>query len=183
MKTTAYTTEELMDVAGRFASRSGLRDVNDREDCQQDVIVGMLIAAEKADPEGNVQGYQFKTGKGIALNTFNAILDHKHRFVTSLNQTVDVEGDGVDRVDTFSGADMGYVASTIEAERTQAIDKAINSLPERQAAFLKANILDGVTLDAIGKANGISLQRVHEIISEGKAKLASKLAAWEPTLA
>ena len=179
MQTAAYTEKELVEVAGILAGRSGLKH-QDREDCQQEVALAMLIAERKADPSGNVKAYQHVTGRGIALNTFNRTFDHNRRNITLLHRVIDdVDGEPVTYADITPARCESPFDSQVSTERTQAIDKAINSLPEREATVIRAHLLNGETLTVIGKANGFSVQYAHQILNSGKAKLASQLAEWK----
>jgi RNA polymerase sigma factor (sigma-70 family) len=183
MQTSAYDVDQIVDVARMLADRSGLIDANDREDCQQEVAIAMWLAGEKADAEQNVKAYQHTTGRGIALNTFNRVFNHNRRFVTCLNQPVgEVDGDDVEYGETLPNGDQGYVADAIDAERTGAIDAAINSLPGREAEVARAHLLTGETLTSIAEREGFSVQYAHQLLTSAKEKLASMLAEWEITL-
>jgi len=178
-----YTTEQTMQIAGKLAGNYGryLTEA-DREDMAQEIALAMTLAGEKADQRKNVEAYQFTTGKGIALNTVNRIVEHNNRHET-LNISVGESEDLAQRIDQIEATDKGYVQATVETELANAIANAIESLPVVQASAVKRIMQEGATLETFGKEQGFSKEYARQVLTGAKSTLAMRLADWESTLA
>ena len=181
MQTAAYEMDQVMEIAGKMANRCYLTEA-DKEDMAQEIAIAIWQAGEKADTEKNVKAYQFTTGKGIALNTFNQIILDQNTCMTILNSPVtDLDGDGVEMVDTIANGLPGYIDSEIASEKTIAIDKAIGHLPENEQEIVRG-YMDGKYLSDIAQKKGYTRERARQVFESAKEKLAFYLKDWQDTI-
>jgi len=174
-------TQEQMELnAKRILNRFYLPDMNDRDDMQQEIMIAFWQAGEKADPEGNVAGYQFKTGLGKARNFFKRqIVLHGKREVRTLNNTVgEIDGDDIEQVDTIASDIPEHPDRRLETELSQAVENAIQNLPEQEAQIANG-ILAGMNLSEIGREMNLSRQYVWLVWQGIQNVLANQLSEWE----
>ena len=103
-------------------------------------------------------GLTFEAVRSLsALNSEAVRLDHPTR-----------DGDGHERIERFASADQeGTDASTILNSRTEGIDKALTTLPPRDAKVLRLyfGLEDGNsrTLEELGRMMGVPRERIRQL--------------------
>ena len=103
-------------------------------------------------------GLTFEAVRSLsALNSEAVRLDHPTR-----------DGDGHERIERFASADQeGTDTSTLLNSRTEGIDKALTSLPPRDAKVLRLyfGLEDGNsrTLEEIGRMMGVTRERIRQL--------------------
>lgn len=180
MKNAPYEVEELEQVASRIAYSVGILNHNDREDCMQEIQVAMWQAGIKADPERNVKGYQWQTGKGVALNFRNLLFDHNDRFRTVLNGATSVEDEDCQLYETMDNGFTGPESRRMNTEMFQSFLDAVDSLPEVTSNVIRGKLLDGKTIETLALELGISKTQVGNRYQSGVELLKVRMAQWNP---
>jgi len=144
-----------------------VNDADDANDIAQEVFIDVYKTIDKFRNEAKISTWLYR----ISVNrSLNFLRDYKkHRETESYSE----EPGKI--VGAFSEADDTPESSYLNQERREILNKAINSLPERQKTVFILNKKEALSAEEIGKVLGLSLKAVESLIVRAKLNLQKML--------
>jgi RNA polymerase sigma-70 factor (ECF subfamily) len=140
-----------------------VRDQGKAEELTQDVFIRLYNAAERYEPRARFSTYVFGIARNLALNE----LARAHRRHEQPLEPVHEERKGDPAPDANA---------RLEALRTHdALERAIDELPERQRAALLLRTQEGLGYEDIAQSLETSVSSVKSLLHRARENLLSKL--------
>lgn len=153
-------TIRLTPVALRVAMRM-LGDRAEAEDVAQEAMLRLWrIAPDWRQGEAQVSTWLYR----VAANLSTDRLRRRRRSV------------GLDEAPEVEDGRPGALSGMIEAERTDALQSALSTLPDRQRQAVVLRHLEGLSNPEIAEVMGIGVEAVESLTARAKRALAAALA-------
>ena len=151
--------------------RGGTYGSVDIEDLTQAGYIAMYNAVQSYDPERAKFTTYLRYFLQSAFNEAQGLRTSKRDPLDnsfSLDRPLDEDSDET-FCDTIPGADrwQGVDEKIFTDQLHDAIEKALREIPERRAEVVRRTVLENQTLNEVGKAIGVSVDRVRVIRNEG----------------
>lgn len=142
-----------------------LRDRAVAEEFVQDVMLELWRRRETLAADGSAQAYLFQA-------TRNRVLNHLRHLKIEQRSEPEVRGEG----SSTPHADAGVV----EAELDIAVQRAVQSLPDRCREVFELSRVHGLKYAEIARTLGISVKTVEAQMGKALRTLRERLAPWLP---
>jgi RNA polymerase sigma factor (sigma-70 family) len=151
--------------------RKHVADTSEAEDILQDVFYELLEAYRLMKPIEHVTAWLFRVARNRMIDLF------RRKKPSSLNSPVSAEEDGETLEDLLPSADGGPEAAYARNLLLDAMDEALEELPEAQREVFIAHELMGRSFKDISAETGLSvntlLSRKHYAVTHLRQKLQS----------
>lgn len=146
----------------------------DAEDVAQEVFLQVYKSAQKFRGEAKLSTWLYR----IAVNrSLNFVRDNsRFRWLKSLSSLLEDEGQSAEEVPA-SDSDRPDVELE-KKERNVIVQKAIDSLPEKQRAAFVLHTYEGLSYQEIAEVLQLSLSSVESLIHRAKLNLQKKLLGY-----
>src|SRR3984885_8162586 len=131
--------------------RKYVADTSETEDILQDVFYELLEAYRLMKPIEHVTAWLFRVARNRMVDLFRS------RKSTSLNDLVSAEEDGATLEELLPSADAGPEAAYARNLLLDALDEALEELPEAQREVFVAHELMGQSFKDISAETGLSV--------------------------
>jgi RNA polymerase sigma factor (sigma-70 family) len=149
--------------------RKHVADTGEAEDILQDVFYELLEAYRLMKPVEHVTAWLFRVARNRMVDLF------RRKKPTSLNNPASVEEDGDTLEDLLPSADAGPEASYARSLMLDALDDAIDELPQAQREVFVAHELMGQSFKEMSAETGLSvntlLSRKHYAVTHLRERL------------
>ena len=162
---TGYTLEQMMEMAQRAVCH--LRNPEDREDAQQEFLLGMLEAQNQAENPSTLKSYEWASGRGRLL-TF---LRKQKGYNFGCSRAFDGEEILEAALDTLETP----LDITVRRDEEDQLGLAIDGLGEMGAAVIRGRFFKEQTLDEIGQGLNVTRERVRQIEAKALSTLEQRL--------
>jgi RNA polymerase sigma-70 factor (ECF subfamily) len=142
-------------------------DADDANDIAQEVFIEVYKTIDKFRNEAKISTWLYRISVNRSLNFLRD--NKKHRETESYSE------EPIKIVGAFSEADETPESSYLNQERSEILNKAIDSLPERQKTVFILNKKEALSAEEIGKVLGLSLKAVESLIIRAKLNLQKML--------
>ena len=184
-----YDEKTLYRMAEAAATEEGVPP-RWREDAVAEYVARAWRAGQEADIEGHPRAYQGRMGRGAiqnflrrerhqeALSPASCIVDAKR---VTLDKMIKLrDGERVPMVETIEDKNAKQPdARMLEAERNEAVKRAVEALPPVDREVVQRVLMDGQTQVEAAKALGLSRQKVQRILEKAGDRLRRHLAAYK----
>jgi RNA polymerase sigma factor (sigma-70 family) len=151
--------------------RKHVADTSEAEDILQDVFYELLEAYRLTKPIEHVTAWMFRVARNRMIDLF------RRKKPSSLNNPVSAEEDGETLEDLLPSADGGPEAAYARNVLLDALDEALEELPEAQREVFIAHELMGRSFKDISAETGLSvntlLSRKHYAVTHLRQRLQS----------
>jgi RNA polymerase sigma factor (sigma-70 family) len=149
--------------------RKHVADTGEAEDILQDVFYELLEAYRLMKPVEHVTAWLFRVARNRMVDLF------RRKKPTSLNNPVSVEGDGDTLEDLLPSADAGPEATYARSLLLDALEEALEELPQAQREVFVAHELMGQSFKEMSAETGLSvntlLSRKHYAVTHLRQRL------------
>jgi len=149
--------------------RKHVADTGEADDILQDVFYELLEAYRLMKPVEHVTAWLFRVARNRMVDLF------RRKKPTSLNNPASVEEDGDTLEDLLPSADAGPEASYARSLMLDALDDAIDELPQAQREVFVAHELMGQSFKEMSAETGLSvntlLSRKHYAVTHLRERL------------
>jgi RNA polymerase sigma factor (sigma-70 family) len=149
--------------------RKHVADTGEAEDILQDVFYELLEAYRMMKPVEHVTAWLFRVARNRMVDLF------RRKKPTSLNNPVSVEEDGDTLEDLLPSADAGPEAAYARSLLLDALEEALEELPQPQREVFIAHELVGQSFKEISAETGLSvntlLSRKHYAVTHLRQRL------------
>jgi RNA polymerase sigma factor (sigma-70 family) len=149
--------------------RKHVADTGEAEDILQDVFYELLEAYRLMKPVEHVTAWLFRVARNRMIDLF------RRKKPTSLNNPVTVEEDGDTLEDLLPSADAGPEATYARSLLLDALEDALEELPQAQREVFVAHELMGQSFKEISAETGLSvntlLSRKHYAVTHLRQRL------------
>ncbi|MBB5343010.1 RNA polymerase sigma factor [Tunturibacter empetritectus] len=149
--------------------RKHVADTGEAEDILQDVFYELLEAYRLMKPVEHVTAWLFRVARNRMVDLF------RRNKPTSLNSPASVEEDGGTLEDLLPSADAGPEAVYARSLLLEALEEALEELPEAQREVFIAHELQGQSFKEISAETGLSvntlLSRKHYAVTHLRQRL------------
>jgi len=149
--------------------RKHVADTGEAEDILQDVFYELLEAYRLMKPVEHVTAWLFRVARNRMVDLF------RRKKPTSLNSPVSAEEDGGTLEDLLPSADAGPEAVYARSLLLEALEEALEELPEAQREVFIAHELQGQSFKEISAETGLSvntlLSRKHYAVTHLRQRL------------
>lgn len=136
-----------------------LSDRAEAEDVTQEAMLRLWrIAPDWRQGEAMVQTWLYRVARNLCLDRLR-----KRR------------GSGLDEIDEPADDAAPIDARLIERDRAQALNQALDKLPERQRDAVRLRLIEGLANPEIADVLGVSVEAVESLTARGKRALKSLL--------
>ena len=142
-----------------------LRDRAVAEELVQDVMLELWRRRETLSADGSAQAYLFQA-------TRNRVLNHLRHLRIEQRSEPEIRGEGA----SSPHADSALVHEELDV----AVQKAVQSLPDRCREVFELSRVHGLKYAEIAKTLGISVKTVEAQMGKALRTLRERLAAWLP---
>ena len=142
-----------------------LRDRAVAEELVQDVMLELWRRRETLSPDGSAQAYLFQA-------TRNRVLNHLRHLKIERRSEPDVRGE--------TGSTPYADAALAHEELDVAVQRAVQSLPDRCRAVFELSRVHGLKYAEIARTLGISVKTVEAQMGKALRTLREQLAPWLP---
>ena len=180
----------LYRLARRAIQRLGV-PVRWQADAVAEYVMAAWKAGQRTDHPGNVQAYQCLRGRGAvmdfvrrerrqeALAPGSCIVEAKR--VSMEKMVMDSGGEWIPLSETIMDKNMPQPdARMLEAERNEAVRRALEELDPETRSVVQRIWLDGRSQTETAKELGLSRQKVQRLLDAVRARLRRRLAEYEP---
>ncbi len=151
----------VLNICFRFVNNS-----DDANDVAQEVFIEAYRSIEKFREDSKISTWLYR----ISVNkSLNFLRDNKKTKITDSYSGEQKTSDG--SLQTTTTPETNF----INKERKEIIDKAINSLPDRQKTAFILHKKEDLSQEEISKVLGISIKAVESLIIRAKQNLQKKL--------
>ncbi len=151
--------------------RKHVADTGEAEDILQDVFYELLEAYRLMKPVEHVTSWLFRVARNRMIDLF------RRKKPSSLNNPVSVEGEGDTLEDLLPSADAGPEAAYARSLLLDALEEALEELPQAQREVFVAHELMGQSFKEISAETGLSvntlLSRKHYAVMHLRERLQS----------
>lgn len=149
--------------------RKHVADTGEAEDILQDVFYELLEAYRLMKPVEHVTAWLFRVARNRMVDLF------RRKKPTSLNNPVSVEEDGDTLEDLLPSADGGPEATYARSLLLDALEEALEELPQAQREVFVAHELMGQSFKELSAETGLSvntlLSRKHYAVTHLRQRL------------
>ncbi|WP_353067013.1 sigma-70 family RNA polymerase sigma factor [Tunturibacter psychrotolerans] len=149
--------------------RKHVADTGEAEDILQDVFYELLEAYRLMKPVEHVTAWLFRVARNRMVDLF------RRKKPTSLNNPVSVEEDGDTLEDLLPSADAGPEATYARSLLLDALEEALDELPQAQREVFVAHELMGQSFKEMSAETGLSvntlLSRKHYAVTHLRQRL------------
>ena len=149
--------------------RKHVTDTGEAEDILQDVFYELLEAYRLMKPVEHVTAWLFRVARNRMIDLF------RRKKPTSLNNPVSVEEEGDTLEDLLPSADAGPEATYARSLMLDALEEAIEELPQAQREVFVAHELMGQSFKEMSAETGLSvntlLSRKHYAVTHLRQRL------------
>ena len=149
--------------------RKHVADTGEAEDILQDVFYELLEAYRLMKPVEHVTAWLFRVARNRMVDLF------RRKKPTSLNNPVSVEEDGDTLEDLLPSADAGPEATYARSLMLDALEEALEELPQAQREVFVAHELMGQSFKEMSAETGLSvntlLSRKHYAVTHLRERL------------
>jgi RNA polymerase sigma factor (sigma-70 family) len=149
--------------------RKHVADTGEAEDILQDVFYELLEAYRLMKPVEHVTAWLFRVARNRMVDLF------RRKKPTSLNNPVSVEGEGDTLEDLLPSADAGPEATYARSLLLDALEEALEELPQAQREVFVAHELMGQSFKEMSAETGLSvntlLSRKHYAVTHLRQRL------------
>ena len=149
--------------------RKHVADTGEAEDILQDVFYELLEAYRLMKPVEHVTSWLFRVARNRMIDLF------RRKKPTSLNNPVSVEGEGDTLEDLLPSADAGPEAIYARSLLLDALEEALEELPQAQREVFVAHELMGQSFREMAAETGLSvntlLSRKHYAVTHLRERL------------
>jgi RNA polymerase sigma factor (sigma-70 family) len=149
--------------------RKHVADTGEAEDILQDVFYELLEAYRLMKPVEHVTAWLFRVARNRMVDLF------RRKKPTSLNNPVSVEEDGDTLEDLLPSADAGPEATYARSLMLDALEEALDELPQAQREVFVAHELMGQSFKEMSAETGLSvntlLSRKHYAVTHLRQRL------------
>lgn len=161
--------KRILNFIYRFTANSALA-----EDLTQEVFVRVYNSVSSYRPQSKFQTWIYTIARNISLNQ----LRYQKRQWVSLDEAFETEDGEVKRqVMDLTGEPPDQ--EILRRERLEAIEDAINSLPENQRMALILRRYDEFSYEKIAQIMNCSLEAVKSLLSRARENLKTRLSRFE----
>jgi len=151
--------------------RKHVADTGEAEDILQDVFYELLEAYRLMKPVEHVTAWLFRVARNRMVDLF------RRKKPTSLNNPVSVEEEGDTLEDLLPSADAGPEATYARSLMLDALEEALEELPQAQREVFVAHELMGQSFKEMSAETGLSvntlLSRKHYAVTHLRERLQS----------
>lgn len=151
--------------------RKHVADTGEAEDILQDVFYELLEAYRLMKPVEHVTAWLFRVARNRMVDLF------RRKKPTSLNNSVSIEEDGDTLEDLLPSADAGPEATYARSLLLEALEEALEELPQAQREVFIAHELVGQSFKEMSAETGLSvntlLSRKHYAVTHLRQRLQS----------
>jgi len=160
-------------AVSRFFSRRGFSQ-EDCRDLTQDVFFAVYVGVKNLRSEDAFITWLFSIARNVALRHWERQMRHaKLELVPS--RDVDAEEGGTAAVDRVAGSDPDPLSQMLDLERVEVVGAALEKLPGREQACLRASLIEDLSYKQIGERLGISENTVAVHVHRAMKALRSRL--------
>jgi len=170
----AFNVQDLMDTAA--AVTSGVHGYHDREDAQQEFILGALEAQAREKRGKAVRALQWGYGTGYVKKFLKANQDHLEHVKTVLDSPAGSVEDPATLASFLPVQVENPLDATARNEATHRVRVAVKNLPAKVREVILARYFQGKTLEEIAKTKRVTKEWVRKLEEQGLARLRTKLA-------
>src|ERR1700733_1526361 len=149
--------------------RKHVADTGEAEDILQDVFYELLEAYRRMKPVEHVTAWLFRVARNRMIDLF------RRKKPTSLNNPVSVEEEGDTLEDLLPSADAGPEATYARSLLLDALEEALEELPQAQREVFVAHELMGQSFKEMSAETGLSvntlLSRKHYAVTHLRQRL------------
>jgi RNA polymerase sigma factor (sigma-70 family) len=149
--------------------RKHVADTGEAEDILQDVFYELLETYRLMKPVEHVTAWLFRVARNRMVDLF------RRKKPTSLNNPISVEGDGDTLEDLLPSADAGPEAVYARGLLLDALEEALEELPQAQREVFIAHELAGQSFKEMSAETGLSvntlLSRKHYAVTHLRQRL------------
>src|ERR1700722_17995237 len=149
--------------------RKHVADTSEAEDILQDVFYELLETYRLMKPVEHVTAWLFRVARNRMVDLF------RKKKPTSLNNPVSVEEDGDTLEDLLPSADAGPEATYARSLMLDALEEALEELPQAQREVFVAHELMGLSFKEMSAETGLSvntlLSRKHYAVTHLRERL------------
>jgi RNA polymerase sigma factor (sigma-70 family) len=151
--------------------RKHVSDIGEAEDVLQDVFYELLEAYRLMKPVEHVTAWLFRVARNRMVDLF------RRKKPTSLNNPASIEDDGDTLEDLLPSEDAGPEAAYARSLLLDALEEALEELPQTQREVFIAHELSGQSFKEISAETGLSvntlLSRKHYAVTHLRESLQS----------
>jgi RNA polymerase sigma-70 factor (ECF subfamily) len=155
----------VLRLVGRF-----LGPVADADDLAQEVFVRLYQARRSYKPSARFTTFLYRNTLNLCLNYLR---DRKHRRAASLDASAE---DDESRPGIADPEALQPAAALAEKERTDAVRRAVDELPENQRTALVLLRWQDLSYQEIGETMDLSVMAVKSLLSRAKENLRERLS-------
>jgi RNA polymerase sigma-70 factor (ECF subfamily) len=138
----------------------------------QEVFLSLWTRREGLDPASDIRAYLY-----VAVRNQVWYARRHDHVVAAMETAVDR---GTLKLPAFGQQEPGADQVAEAHEFTEAFQRAVATLSERERHALHLRIEDDLTFDEIGRILGVSKMGAHKIVARAEAKLRSLLSEYQP---
>jgi RNA polymerase sigma-70 factor (ECF subfamily) len=155
----------VLNICYKFVNNS-----DDANDVAQEVFIEAYRSIDKFREDSKISTWLYR----ISVNkSLNFLRDNKKTKITD-SYSGDVQKISADSLQTNTSPETNF----INQERKEIIDKAINSLPDRQKTAFILQKKEDLSHEEISQVLGISVKAVESLIIRAKQNLQKKLISY-----
>lgn len=160
--------QRVFNIAYRY-----LGNINDAEDAAQQIFINIYNAKRSYSPRAQFTTWLYTVCKNTCLKTFR-----KKRLNTiSIDADVDLEENAVSVQIPDPNASTP-LENMMNAERDQAVQEAIYSLPDNQKMAVILYKYEGLSYEEIAEITKFSVKAVKSLLHRARVSLKEKLAGY-----
>jgi RNA polymerase sigma-70 factor, ECF subfamily len=162
--------QELLERHGgrlyNFALRL-TRNTAEAEDIVQETFMRLWLHANDFDPSGRASTWLYRIAHNLGIDRLRA----RGRFAD-----IDLEGEDAEPVPSSASQPLLLLDAK---RRAEALHRALDSLPERQASAIVLVHLHGLSGTEAAEVLGVSTEALESLLSRGRRALKTRLGASE----
>ena len=149
-------------------------NVAEAEDLTQDAFLRAYRAAPRYRPEARLSTWLFRIAINLTLKKLHA---GRRNCVLSINHIFEA---GSRSTEPAAAAESQPDVQLERREISQALEAALNGLPERQKIAVMLQRFEGFSYHDISETMGCSIESVESLLGRAKIKLRDSLARYAP---
>ena len=149
-------------------------NVAEAEDLTQDAFLRAYRAAPRYRPEARLSTWLFRIAINLTLKKLHA---GRRNRVLSINHIFEA---GSRSTEPAAAAESQPDVQLERREISQALEAALNGLPERQKIAVMLQRFEGFSYHDISETMGCSIESVESLLGRAKIKLRDSLARYAP---
>jgi len=176
--------EHLLKLVGKTIGHFKNQTAREREDAEQQAIMGLLEAARKFDPaKSNLAKFTTYASFWVRRRTQARKTSHCKPGLAIIKGKVKADGLRFEMNDSEEGRSDRYHpgAASVNLPLQLDVKTALNELEATERAIVVAHLINRETLATLTERHNIPVSKIRAIIASASAKLAERLAAHNPT--